>query len=303
MKRLFPILILSILLISIRCHSQYYLSDGKYDEGKRTFTGFLNFKGNFDPDNYNVDWKNATSYLLEPIIKLSLKISLECDKYLHIYITDETEQRWEHPMSISDFYKEKIKTCEQTKSLQDFGLYINENTEEPFYISLTNPKTSELIFTTESTDFLYSDNFITFAGFITTNDVFGFGERYHDLKLGDGKFTMWPNDTSGIHQDTGEGGYNAMGIHPLGFHRTANDTFVGLLFNNINAQDLIIRSNEKNVLLQHITIGGVIDYFITLNDTPDKALISLHDVIGHPALPPFWSLGFHQCKWGYKNDK
>ena len=303
MKRLFPILILSIFLISIRCHSQYYLSDGKYDEGKRTFTGFLNFKGNFDPDNYNVDWKNATSYLLEPIIKLSLKISLECDKYLHIYITDATEQRWEHPMSISDFYKEKIKTCEQTKSLQDFGLYINENTEEPFYISLTNPKTSELIFTTESTDFLYSDNFITFAGFITTNDVFGFGERYHDLKLGDGKFTMWPNDTSGIHQDTGEGGYNAMGIHPLGFHRTANDTFVGLLFNNINAQDLIIRSNENNVLLQHITIGGVIDYFITLNDTPDKALISLHDVIGHPALPPFWSLGFHQCKWGYKNDK
>ena len=53
------------------------------------------------------------------------------------------------------------------------------------------------------------------------------------------------------------------------------------------------------VLLEHRTIGGVIDYFITINDTPDMALISLHDIIGHPILPPYWSLGFHQCRWGY----
>lgn len=26
---------------------------------------------------------------------------------------------------------------------------------------------------------------------------------------------MWSNDTSGIHEDTGEGGYKAMGIHPV----------------------------------------------------------------------------------------
>ena len=121
---------------------------------------------------------------------------------------------------------------------------------------------------------------------------------------------MWPNDTSGIHEDTGEGGYNAMGIHPLGFHKTAQNSFIGLLFNNINAQDLLIRSYENkneefnnDVLLEHRTIGGVIDYYITINETPDEALVSLHDIIGHPTLPPFWSLGFHQCRWGYKNTK
>ena len=64
------------------------------------------------------------------------------------------------------------------------------------------------------------------------------------IKLGDGKFTMWPNDTNGIHEDTGEGGFNSMGIHPLGFHKTSKNSFVGLLFNNINAQDLIIKSNK-----------------------------------------------------------
>ena len=96
-----------------------------------------------------------------------------------------------------------------------------------------------------------------------------------------------------------------MGIHPLGFHRTSQNTFIGLLFNNINAQDIFIKSGyeqmENPVLLEHRTIGGVIDYYITINDAPDKALISIHDIIGHPTLPPYWSLGFHQCRWGYQS--
>ena len=98
-----------------------------------------------------------------------------------------------------------------------------------------------------------------------------------------------------------------MGIHPLGFHKTSQNKFIGLLFNNINAQDIFIKSGyeeyENHVLLEHRTIGGVIDYYITINDSPDEALISIHDIIGHPLIPPYWSLGFHQCRWGYHSDK
>ncbi len=307
MKKNIPFFILFILSITVYCHNQYYVSDGVYIEGGRIFSGILNFKGEFNPDNYHYDWTNSTSYLLKPIEKLNITISLECDKYLHFYVIDASEKRWEHPSSISESYKQKLKSCPSTKTLKDFGLFINEEMDQPFYLKLIEPNSGELIFTTENTDFLYTDVFISFAGMVSTNDVYGFGERYHELKLGDGKFTMWPNDTTGIHEDTGEGGYNAMGIHPLGFHRTSKNVFVGLLFNNINAQDLVIKSNytkgNNHVLLEHRTIGGVIDYYLTLNDTPEKALISIHDIIGHPTLPPYWSLGFHQCRWGYKSDK
>ena len=58
---------------------------------------------------------------------------------------------------------------------------------------------------------------------------------------------------------------------------------------------------EKKVLLEHRTIGGIIDYYFYLGSSVDDTLIKLHDVIGQPMLPPFWSLGFHQCRWGYHN--
>ena len=307
------IIILFFILINyIYAVNQYYLSNPVYSEDGSRFSGILTFKGEFSPNEYNYNWTRSSD-LLKPIEILNIQISLECNQYLHFYITDSVEKRWENIYSISDGFREKVANCEKeasTKSLSQFGLYISEDYDEPFYITLTNPSTGELIFTTENTDFLYTDIFIGFAGFFTTNDVYGFGERYHELKLGDGKFTMWPNDTSGIHEDMGDGGYNAMGIHPLGFHRTAKNSFIGLLFNNINAQDIVIESyNDKNeesdnsVLIEHRTIGGVIDYYITINETPDEALVSLHDIIGHPTLPPFWSLGFHQCKWGYKNTQ
>ena len=297
-----------ILFIYVSCFSQYYLSNPKYSEDGSLFTGTLNFKGEFDPNNYHYDWTtNNTKELLSPIEKLNISISLECDKYLHIYITDAINKRWENTLSISDTYKQKIKTCSHTKSLKDFGLIINEDISKPFYISLINPENNELIFTSENTDFIYSDFFIGFGALSSTNDVYGFGERYHELKLGDGKFTMWPNDTNCLHEDKGDGGYNSIGIHPLGFHRTINNTFVGLLFNNINAQDIFIKSGYEQsinpVLIEHRTIGGVIDYYITINNTPEKALISLHDIIGHPILPPYWSLGFHQCKFGYHSTQ
>ena len=302
------ILLLSFLLISVSCHSQYYLTDPEYSADGSSFSGILYFDGEFFPENYHYDWteKNVKE-LLDPIKRLSIRISLECDKYLHIYVTDAVNKRWEQPYSICDSYKQKVKTCKQTKSLKDFGLTISEDTTEPFYFYLKNPDNGELIFTTENADFIYSDFFIGFGGFVTTNDIYGFGERSHELKLGDGKFTMAPNDTTGIREDTGEGGFNGYGIHPLGFYHTAKRSFVGLLFNNLNTQDIFIESGyeqwENHVLLEHRTTGGVIDYFITVSDNPDMALISLHDIIGHPTLPPYWSLGYHQCRYGYHNDQ
>lgn len=48
---------------------------------------------------------------------------------------------------------------------------------------------------------------------------------------------------------------------------------------------------------------GVLDFYFFVSELslPDDIIHSYHDVIGRPAMPPYWALGYHQCRWGYNN--
>lgn len=38
-----------------------------------------------------------------------------------------------------------------------------------------------------------------------------------------------------------------------------------------------------------------------MGPTPNAVVSQYLSLIGNPYMIPFWSLGFHQCKWGYEN--
>ena len=41
--------------------------------------------------------------------------------------------------------------------------------------------------------------------------------------------------------------------------------------------------------------------FFLGEQSPEVTLEKMHVYLGRSAIPPFWSMGFHQSKWGYKN--
>lgn len=53
--------------------------------------------------------------------------------------------------------------------------------------------------------------------------------------------------------------------------------------------------------LSYRIVGGMVDLWVLAGPTPAAVTEQYTRVVGRPALPPYWSLGFHQCRWGYEN--
>jgi alpha-glucosidase (family GH31 glycosyl hydrolase) len=98
----------------------------------------------------------------------------------------------------------------------------------------------------------------------------------------------------------------ANGTHPVYFTRskTGNKKHWGMFNFNANAQDTKVKYDiGLGAQITHLISGeGIFDmYFFLENDTPEGAVLKYHDIIGSTLLPPFWGMGWHQCKYGYKN--
>ena len=260
----------------------------------------------FNIKDYNINQVRPNSNI-KLIEKLTFHARALTPKIFQFLIVDKNSARFMPPLLDPEFKLKllKEKTNENNIfNLDDIGFELTGLINEPFSFKLKEQKTKEDIYFFDGANFLYSDTLIMFDQLLTTKYIYGFGERNFEFNLDVGKYTTWPNDTTTTYKDKGTGGYNLMGHQPIGLHKTKNNKYLGFIFMNINAQDLIINTvddklkNKENSLfkyyMRHITIGGIINYFITFGDTPEEAILEIHKIIGRPALPPFWAFGWHQ---------
>ena len=49
------------------------------------------------------------------------------------------------------------------------------------------------------------------------------------------------------------------------------------------------------------TIGGILDFFVFVGETPEEVIQLYTSLIGRTFMPSFWALGFQISKYGYHN--
>ena len=112
-------------------------------------------------------------------------------------------------------------------------------------------------------------------------------------------------------------GNNVYGVHPFLMYQCQNPSkFGGLLFFNNNPMDIqILKSGSLYQIGIHTSTyththyhidfrvnGGIIDLLFI---TPRPALDLIkryHTLIGKPPLLPYWSFGFHLCRYGWPDE-
>lgn len=205
-----------------------------------------------------------------------------------------------------------------------------EYTASPFTftVSRTTPNpdgSKEILFTTVGSKLVFEDTYLrvkTKLGRQGTSpsdvNVYGLGEHTNPFRLpipshaGDAPFvlTLWSRDAYGIATGT-----NLYGNHPIYFeHRgptpgKAHAGTHGVFLLNSNGMDVKLRNEggAQGATLEYNVIGGILDFYFLAGssaadaNSPVELVKQYADVAGKPKEVSYWSLGLHQCRFGYNS--
>eukprot|EP01022_Parablepharisma_sp_SALTPOND_P003014 TRINITY_DN111_c0_g2_i2.p1 TRINITY_DN111_c0_g2~~TRINITY_DN111_c0_g2_i2.p1 ORF type:complete len:957 (+),score=79.93 TRINITY_DN111_c0_g2_i2:153-2873(+) len=221
---------------------------------------------------------------------------------LHLKIINDTGARWEAPL-----YNPEPGKDYNPGHMGKMG-FTFEN--DPFTFEITEPGTGTKLLSTKlqlGGSLKYFDKLIELGLWYPSKRIFGYGERTTpDFELCHSrencKYTIFNADALNP-LDIGEppGAKQTYGTHPFYMIQLNNGKFIASFFLNTNAQEIeITKLDGGNMNLYHRTVGGIIELYFFYPDTADTVVKKYHDLIGRPYLPPFWALGYHQCRWGWK---
>ncbi|XP_059453307.1 alpha-xylosidase 1 [Corylus avellana] len=244
---------------------------------------------------------------------LQLFVKHETEDRLRVHISDAETQRWEVPynllpreqpprlkQSIGRSGKNPIAVSEYSGSEFIFSCISN-----PFGFAVRRKSNGKTLFNSSADgsdpfgSLVFKDQYLEISTKLPKDaSLYGLGENTqpHGIKLyPNDPYTLYTTDVSAINLNT-----DLYGSHPV-YMDLRNDggqpSAHAVLLLNSNGMDVVYRGTS----LTYKIIGGVFDFYFFAGPTPLGVVDQYTSFIGRPAPMPYWSLGFHQCRWGYHN--
>ena len=172
--------------------------------------------------------------------------------------------------------------------------------DEPFSFALSRRASSETIFNTSGTKFIFESQYIHLRTQLPNSpNIYGLGEHSDNFRLNTTNYlrTLWNNDNPHL-----PAGQNLYGSHPVYFEHRGPAGTHGVFLLNSNGMDIKINNTETDgQYLEYNMIGGIVDLYFLAGPSPQQVSQQCAEVVGLPAMMPYWGFGFHQCKYGYQD--
>ena len=165
--------------------------------------------------------------------------------------------------------------------------------ESPFAFWIT--REDQVLFDTRGQGFAFSDQYLQLTTAVPTDaNIYGIGEVVSSKGFrrdpNDTLITLWSSDSAGTPMDK-----NIYGSHPVYLDVRDDFSTHGVFLRNSHGMDILLRPGT----IEYRVLGGTLDLYFMAGPTPIKVVEQYSEVVGRPAQVPFWSLGFHLCRYGY----
>ncbi|KAK5169379.1 uncharacterized protein LTR77_005354 [Saxophila tyrrhenica] len=220
---------------------------------------------------------------------LRLLVEYQTAQRLHVKIYDAAERVYQIPEDV---------VPRPPSNFVDSGTDMTFNmTADPFSFTVTRTSTGEVLFDTSGSALIFESEYLRLrTGLPEDPNLYGLGESADKFRLPTKNYshTLWNAGEPFLPKSE-----NLYGSHNVIYdHRGANGTSATFLMNSNGAKVNIVNDPEIGQYVEYNSLGGVLDFYFMNGDTPKEATTQYAELIGYPALMPWWGFGYHQCRYG-----
>ncbi|XP_057203640.1 sucrase-isomaltase, intestinal [Triplophysa rosa] len=242
------------------------------------------------PDSTHIEARlqrmNAPSLFGADIEELTFQAEMQTENRLRFKITDAKQSRFEVP-------HEHVKppSGPPTRPLN----YELELIQKPFGLRVWRTSPRKVVFDTTIGPLVFADQYLQLSAKLPSHNIYGLGEHVHQNFRHDTNWRTWPLFTRDAFPNGGT--HNLYGHYPY-FTCLEDESgkSLGVFLMNSNAMEVTLQPAPA---VTFRTIGGVLDFYILVGDTPEAVVDEFTKLIGRPFIPPYWSLGFQLSRWDY----
>ncbi|XP_044102676.1 probable maltase-glucoamylase 2 [Neovison vison] len=205
----------------------------------------------------------------------------------HFKINDINNRRYEVPPEI-------INLSDRTTNTSNLNYYV-EVIDKPFSIKIMRTSNKRVLLDTSIGPLQFAQQYLQLSFRLPSTAVYGLGEHVHQEYRHNMTWKTWPIFTRDAVPTKGM--INLYGAHTffLCLEDTSGASF-GVFLLNSNAMEVTLQPAPA---ITYRTIGGILDFYIFLGNTPEQVVQEYLELIGRPFMPPYWSLGFQLSRRNY----